>query len=67
MTAQAPSPTTLPSDVERLLAMRAARFAASRGLPATVCPYDPDSTDNRVRVLALVWVREYLRRTSESG
>lgn len=41
--------------------MRTAAFAARRNLPATVCPYDPGSTDNRVRLLARVWVAEYLR------
>lgn len=50
-----------PTRVERLQAMRAARFAARRDMPATVCPYDPGSTDNKVRVLARVWVAEYLR------
>lgn len=50
-----------PTDVQRLRAMRAARFAATHNLPATFCPYSPNSDDNTVRVLARVWVREYLR------
>jgi len=52
---------TQPSNVGRFRAMRAPRFAAVRGLLATACPYDPYDTDATVRVLALVWVREYLR------
>ncbi len=48
--------------VQRFNAMRHAAFAARRRLPATVCPYDPHSADSSERVLARVWVAEYLRR-----
>lgn len=41
-------------------ARAAARFAAGRNLPATVCPYQPGSADVGERQLALVWVRAYL-------
>lgn len=51
-----------PTRVERFRAMRAARFAAERGLLATACPYDPYSPNPAVRILALAWVRVYLRR-----
>ncbi|GIJ50024.1 hypothetical protein Val02_69100 [Virgisporangium aliadipatigenens] len=46
--------------LDRLHAMRAARTAALRALPVTVCPYRTDG-DGRQRVLARVFVREYLR------
>lgn len=52
---------SLPSRVDVLRARRAARFAATRAMPATVCPYRPGSPDDAERVLALAWVREYLR------
>ncbi|WP_018348219.1 hypothetical protein [Longispora albida] len=53
-----PVPTG-PSRFELLAAMRAARFAARRGLPLTVCPYDPAGSP-RDRVLARRWVAAYL-------
>lgn len=51
----------IPSRVDRLDARRHARFAREHGQPATVCPYDPESPDPWVRVLAVTWVREYRR------
>lgn len=47
------------TDVDRTRARLAAQFAAVRGLPVTVCPYSPTG-DDRVRALALTWVRAYL-------
>jgi len=45
---------------ERLTAARAGRLYARTGQPVTSCPYDVRG-DARARVLALVWLREYLR------
>jgi hypothetical protein len=50
-----------PTRMQRFAAMRHAAFAARRKWPATRCPYDPGSTDDSERVLARVWVGEYLR------
>ena len=49
-----------PTRIQRWAALRAARFAAQQGMPVTACPYDPTG-DGPHRVLALVFVREYLR------
>ena len=49
-----------PTGLQRLQARRAARAAALRGLPLTVCPYPADGTPVE-RLLLLVFVREYLR------
>ncbi|ADD43874.1 hypothetical protein [Stackebrandtia nassauensis] len=49
-----------PTDTQRAQAIRAARFAAARGLPITACPY-PISGSASLRVLAVVFVREYAR------
>ena len=48
------------SRFERLTAARAGRVHASSGRPVTACPYDVRG-DVRSRVLALIWLREYLR------
>lgn len=62
-----PTPRELPALVERMRAKRHARFVASRSLPAILCPYDPESPDAYVRVLAVAWVREHLDRRPTYG
>ncbi|HEX8626730.1 MAG TPA: hypothetical protein VF755_00975 [Catenuloplanes sp.] len=58
---------TMPTRLERFRAARAARFAATRAMPITACPYRIDG-DARQRVLVLVFVREYLRhRPADPG
>jgi hypothetical protein len=58
---------TTPTRVETLRAMRAARFAARRDLPATACPFDPGG-DERDQRLARVWLRTYLElRPPQAG
>jgi hypothetical protein len=47
-------------------ALRAARFAATTGQPVTACPYDP-AGDGRQHLLALIFVREYLRLRPSSA
>jgi hypothetical protein len=54
----------MPSRVERLRAMSTARFAARRAMPVTVCPFPVDTPAGRV--LADIWVREYLRHRPEA-
>jgi hypothetical protein len=54
-----------PARVQMWAALRAARFAATTEQPVTACPYRPDS-DRATRVLAAMFVREYLRLRSES-
>ncbi|MEV6526882.1 hypothetical protein AB0M43_33620 [Longispora sp. NPDC051575] len=54
-------PVSGPTRVELLAAMRAARFAALRGLPLKACPYSVTG-DGRARILARHWVAEYLLR-----
>ena len=49
-----------PTRVQVWAALRAARFAATTGQPVTACPYRPDD-DPAAWVLAVVFVREYLR------
>ncbi|MGH8875788.1 MAG: Rmf/CrpP fold protein [Stackebrandtia sp.] len=49
-----------PTDTQRAQARRAARYAARRGSPITACPYPTDGPDV-LRVLAVVFVREYAR------
>jgi hypothetical protein len=51
---------TIPTRVQYWAALRLAQFAARTGKPATVCPYDPTG-DDRQRLLALVFVHEFLR------
>jgi len=55
-----------PTRVQMWAALRAARFAATTGQPVTVCPYDPTG-DGRQRLLALIFVREYLRLRPSSA
>lgn len=49
-----------PTRVQYAAALRLARFAVKRSRPITSCPYDPTG-DDRQRLLALVFVHEYLR------
>lgn len=47
------------TDDDRRQAVTSARAAARAGLPATVCPFDPNGTADQA-ALASIWVREYL-------
>lgn len=49
-----------PTSRQRAQARTAARFAARAGLPITACPYPTDGPP-ALRVLAVVFVREYAR------
>lgn len=58
-----PMPDALPgavSDIERRVAITSARFAATRRLPLTACPYNP-AADGRQYALAVLWVHIYRR------
>lgn len=58
-----PDPDQVPgavSDIERRAAITSARFAATRRLPLTACPYDP-AADGRQYALAVLWVHTYRR------
>ncbi|MFI6391522.1 Rmf/CrpP family protein [Nonomuraea sp. NPDC050540] len=45
---------------DRRAAITSAMLAATRGLPATTCPYDPGG-DPAQAALAVLWLRAYLR------
>lgn len=51
---------THPTRVQMWAALRAAKFAARTDQPVTACPYPP-TTHGPERLLALLFVREYLR------